>query len=304
MKLTHIFKAALMIASIHTAHAQAIESEIEPLITMPSGHFFENLTYLNDNELIATDYTGMTLYKYQENGAAKLWTKVKGHPVSIRFDGSGNGLLVVHEISIVDGDQFRDGMALYKVNGKNGELTLTKRLDFPAFLNGMAHLSGSKYLIADAYNGKVHQFDTETNELTTWYEGDLLKPNPETAELGVNGIQLHKGDLYFTNYGRKTMGKITINNGKAHQASQLHSGFSGDDFIIDENDNWYITTHHQEVMKLTPDFKEVTLIEHGIEGNTAIQKSKNLDNVFFITNDGGFMFGGTGEGGLKKVTFK
>jgi len=277
---------------------------VEPIISLPSGHFFENLTFLNDKEIIATDYTGMSLYKYKEGVGSSLFSKVDGHPVSIRFDDKGIGLLSVHHISILKGESFVNSMALYKVTSK-GELTLLKTLDFPAFLNGMAVLDDGKFLIADALNGKIYKFDIETKELTTWFDNNILKPDPKRAGLpGVNGIQIYENTLYLTNSAKKLLAKIDIKDKKATSYEVLNKTIQADDFLIDENRNWYITTHHDEILKYTNKKEIITLLNSGVEGNTAILKSKYLKDTFYITNDGGLLFGSKQNAGLSKVKFK
>ncbi|MDK9739436.1 SMP-30/gluconolactonase/LRE family protein [Vibrio sp. D404a] len=306
-QLTNALLLSASLSVPFTALAQsntATDAMIEPVISMPAGHFFENLTYKNEKELVATDYTGMSLYQYSEDGAAKLLTKVDGHPVSIRFDENGTGLLSVHETSIMQGASFLDSMALYKVT-QDGQLTRLIGLDQSAFLNGMAYLGEQQYLIADAANGKIFHFDMNTSKLSIWLEDEKLQAMQERPGLpGVNGIQLYKGDLYFTNSAQQLLGKITIKDGKAGELTIVHKGIQADDFIIDEQGDWFITTHHHEVIKFTPDGKQSVLVSHGIEGNTAIQMSNKEAGVFYITNDGGLLFGGTNPAGLHKVTFK
>ncbi|MBC7003028.1 hypothetical protein BIZ37_10700 [Photobacterium sp. BZF1] len=297
---------ALLFSVSLAASAQpntAGDTTIESVIAMPAGHFFENLTYKNDKELVATDYTGMSLYQYSESGVAKLFAKVDGHPVSIRFDENGNGLLSVHETSIMQGASFLESMALYKVT-QDGQLTRIKGLEQSAFLNGMVYLGEQQYLIADAAHGKIFHFDMNTSKLSIWLEDEKLQALQERPGLpGVNGIQLHKGELYFTNSAQQLLGKIGIKNGKAVKLEIINRGIQADDFIIDEQGDWFITTHHHEVIKYTHDGKQSVLVSHGIEGNTAIQMSKTEADVFYITNDGGLLFGGTNPAGLHKVKF-
>lgn len=113
--LTTLALSVSVFANVSASETQPIEKPVESVISLPAGHFFENLTFQNKEELVATDYTGMSLYKYHENGQATLWSKVDGHPVSIRFDEQGEGLLSVHETSILEGKGFLNSMALYKV---------------------------------------------------------------------------------------------------------------------------------------------------------------------------------------------
>ncbi|MDG3085545.1 hypothetical protein P7F88_05280 [Vibrio hannami] len=299
--LTTLALSVLVFTNVSEAKAQSAETMIESVISLPAGHFFENLTFQNKEELVATDYTGMSLYKYHEDGQATLWSKVDGHPVSIRFDEDGEGLLSVHERSILEGKSFLKSMALYKVN-KTGELTRLLGIKSPAFLNGMAYLGNKKYLIADALNGKIYQFDMSTTELSIWLDDAIFQPEAERPGLpGINGIQLYKGALYFTNSAKRILGKISLQDQKAVSTEIVESGIQADDFIIDGDGTWFITTHHHEIIKLTADKEKSTVFEHGIDGNTAIQMSRKETGTFYITNDGGLMFGGRDNAGLHKV---
>lgn len=300
-----MFKRTLIVLALSaTAIAfdtQAIETNVDSVISMPAGHFFENLTFLNDKELVMTDYTGKSLYKYHEDGQAMLWAKVDGHPVSIRFDEHGKGLLSVHETSILQGESFLDSMALYKVK-QDGSTTRLMGLDTPAFLNGMSYLGEQEYLIADAATGKIYLFNMVTNQLTVWLDDPLLQPEQDRPGLpGVNGIQLYKGSLYFTNSAKQLLGKINLVDGKAGLIEVIENGIQADDFIIDDKGTWYITTHHHEIIKFTADKETSVVLDHGIAGSTAIQMSKKDKGVFYITNDGGLLFGGKDNAGLNKV---
>ncbi|CDT55449.1 exported hypothetical protein [Vibrio coralliirubri] len=274
---------------------------IDSVISMPVGHFFENLTYKNEQELVATDYTGQSLYKYNEQGQATLWAKVDGHPVSIRFDENGEGLLSVHELSIMAGVDFLNHMALYKVSSK-GELTRLVGLDTHAFLNGMVYFGKQQYLIADAAMGKIYSFDMNSNKLSLWLDDEALKPMEERPGLpGVNGIQLYEGAIYFTNSAQQTLGKITLNDQQAVKIEIIEKGIQADDFVINKQGDWFLTTHHHEIIKFTAEKQKSVVLEHGIEGNTAIQMSKQDKGYFYITNDGGLLFGGKNNAGLHKV---
>ncbi|HFQ5012021.1 TPA: hypothetical protein ACGUQA_002884 [Vibrio vulnificus] len=297
--LTLVTVATMAPALASDKHLQ--QPVIDSVISMPVGHFFGNLSYKNEQELIATDYTGQSLYKYNEQGQASLWAKVDGHPVSIRFDENGEGLLSVHELSIMAGADFLNHMVLYKVSAQ-GELTRLVDLDTPAFLNGMVYLEKQQYLIADAAMGKIYSFDMNSNKLSLWLDDEALKPMQERPGLpGVNGIQLYEGAIYFTNSAQQTLGKITLDNHQVAKVEIIETGIQADDFIINEQGDWFITTHHNEIIKFTAEKKKSVVLDHGIEGNTAIQMSKQDKGYFYITNDGGLLFGGKNNAGLHKV---
>ncbi len=55
------------------------------------------------------------------------------------------------------------------------------------------------------------------------------------------------------------------------------------------------------MIKLTATHEKSNVMNHSVEGNTAIQMSKREKGTFYITNDGGLIFGGQGKAGLHKV---
>jgi hypothetical protein len=61
--------------------------------------------------------------------------------------------------------------------------------------NGMTAVPNTPYmLIADSYGGFVYRFNTETLQLTTYFDHPLLKPQPVAGIVfGVNGVKLSGG---------------------------------------------------------------------------------------------------------------
>lgn len=55
------------------------------------------------------------------------------------------------------------------------------------------------------------------------------------------------------------------------------------------------------MIKLTATHEKSNVMNHSVEGNTAIQMSKREKGTVYITNDGGLIFGGQGKAGLHKV---
>ncbi|PVH91034.1 hypothetical protein DM02DRAFT_546593 [Periconia macrospinosa] len=76
--------------------------------------------------------------------------------------------------------------------------------------NGMTAVPNTPYvLIADSYGGFVYRFNTETLQLTTYFDHPLLKPQPVAGILfGVNGVKLSRGHLYFSNSNQQIVARI------------------------------------------------------------------------------------------------
>ncbi|EMV2916897.1 hypothetical protein [Vibrio navarrensis] len=55
------------------------------------------------------------------------------------------------------------------------------------------------------------------------------------------------------------------------------------------------------MIKLTANHEKPNVLNHSVEGNTAIQMNKKEKGTFYIKNDDGLIFGGQGKAGLHKV---
>ena len=112
--------------------------------------------------------------------------------------------------------------------------------------NGMIVVPGTPYvLIADSRGGFVYRFNTETLQLTTYFDHPLLKPQPVAGIVfGVNGVKLSRGYLYFSNTNQQLVARI-----KATGMEMVLKGHPeivatptpADDFIVnDKNGDVYI----------------------------------------------------------------
>jgi hypothetical protein len=76
--------------------------------------------------------------------------------------------------------------------------------------NGITAVPNTPYvLIADSYGGFLYRFNTETLQLTTYFDHPLLKPQPIAGiRFGVNGVKLSRGYLYFSNSNQQIVARI------------------------------------------------------------------------------------------------
>lgn len=138
-------------------------------------------------------------------------------------------------------------MRNFTVCKKTGEVKskaiVSKLVDNPTsdFLNGATTLSETSILVADVYNGWVYRVDTRTGAYNVAINDEKMKfdavPNPAT-NLGVNGIKIKDGYLYWTNTSAGTLNRIRITNkGTAVGKSEVvvSNVPKADDFIFKKN---------------------------------------------------------------------
>jgi hypothetical protein len=127
--------------------------------------------------------------------------------------------------------------------------------------NGMTAVPCSPYvLIADSVGGFVYRFNTNTLQLTTYFDHPLLKPQPVNGiTFGVNGVKLSRGYLYFSNTNQQIVARIRA---------------TGTEKVLEG--------HPEIVASPTPadDF-----IVNDLNGDIYIAESEPLSGIGFVSND-------------------
>jgi len=127
--------------------------------------------------------------------------------------------------------------------------------------NGMTAVPSTPYvLIADSYGGFVYRFNTETLQLTTYFDHPLLKPQPVAGVVfGVNGIKLSRGYLYFSNTNQEIVARIKA---------------TGTEMVLEG--------HPEIVASPTPadDF-----IVNDLNGDVYIAESEPINGIGFVSKD-------------------
>ena len=79
------------------------------------------------------------------------------------------------------------------------------------FLNGMTHLTGDRYLVADSYKGAIWEVDAIAKTARIWLQDSLLSrsdtSNPVPA---INGIKISNNALFASNTQRQLLIRVPI----------------------------------------------------------------------------------------------
>lgn len=155
-----------------------------------------------------------------------------------------------------------------KKNNNNGA-KIRKIADLPdaGFLNGAVTLNSTSgdVLIADSAKGGVWKVNVRTGVVTNViYEEPLLKPIPgRMPEMGVNGLHIRDGELYFTSTNQGVFGRVPLNadGSAAGPATTVASGLDADDFILDDKGQAYLFINiGNEVVKVGVPGGEATVL--------------------------------------------
>ncbi|ETS75039.1 hypothetical protein PFICI_13523 [Pestalotiopsis fici W106-1] len=134
-------------------------------------------------------------------------------------------------------------------------------------LNGVAAVPGcgdepsssSAVLIADSMAGVVFRVDTQTGNVTTAAQVPEMAPlgnMTSTQNIGINGIKIRDGYLYFDNSYAATLYRVKIDetgfvaaDAVAENVAVISDETFLDDFVFDTRGNIYIASNHGSTVR-------------------------------------------------------
>lgn len=210
--------------------------------------------------------------------------------------------------------------SLWKVDFANGELRdrgmpeISKITDIPEaiFLNGVTKAESHRYhkleeqlatvLIADSVLGAVWKVNINTGD----YEKaislpEMLPPTNASLDIGINGIAVYDGSLYWTNTASESIYAVPIDSSTcsalpntAVRTVAEDIGIAVDDFTFDYNGNLYVAGGDTVVVfsdaadrsksKLKPKTVVGSTTTMTVAGSTSVRFGKD---VLYVTTDGG-----------------
>lgn len=255
----------------------------------PANTFLENIVAeRRTGDLFVTSHLEGKIYRVNRASGAKTeFARINGKPAGIVFDRRGDLL--------VTGWSASGEPSVYRIN-RSGTIEAQTVIKEAVFLNGIAHLKDARFLIADSYRGLIWEFDGKEKTYRIWLSDDrLARGDEKNPTPGVNGLKIVGKWLYATNTERQLLLRVAIdkNGGAAGKPQIITEKINGDDFALDEEGNFYVTTHiYNSVVRVSPDGSRKTIIageREGAIGSTAITfgtKRGDRSAVYFVTNGG------------------
>ncbi|KAI0407910.1 hypothetical protein F4802DRAFT_492990 [Xylaria palmicola] len=227
--------------------------------TVP-GSWFENIALRSNGDLLVTMLQPFAaVYAIQK--------PLSGSPKAsiINFDNS-NGLLGISETSpdvfAVSGGTFsalavpvEGTMAMWTLDltGRKPTTQLVTKMPEAVFLNGVITVPGCStpyVLVADSGLSLVWRVNMKTGKYDVAAEVPEMQSVPTASlPLGVNGVKIRNGYLYFTNSNLAAIYKLAIDKtgvavkgAKAELVAKLSAPFV-DDFDIDAKGNFWVATN-------------------------------------------------------------
>ena len=250
----------------------------------PVNTFLENVAVDKKGDLFVNSYEDGKVYRVTVDGAKKQFAQIPGKVAGIAFDKTGN--------LIISGVTNEKKAAIFRV-ARTGKVETLATIDAGVFLNGVTHLNGDKFLIADSYKGAIWEFDAKTKKSAVWLADEsLARKDTNNPTPAVNGLKIFGGNLYATNTQNQQIFRIPILNGdKAGKPELFAEKINGDDFAFDASGNLFVTTHvYNNVLRIAPDGKATIIAENGsVVGDTSVAfgRGKKDKNVVYVVTNGG-----------------
>ncbi|KAL8785913.1 MAG: hypothetical protein Q9195_008434 [Heterodermia aff. obscurata] len=227
---------------------QQLPLPVQVIHQFPPGTWLENLAVQSSGDILVTLLTSPDVYQIDP-------TQQRA-PLLIHSFTPYRGLLGITELHpnifyLAAGNATYTSLdspgtwAVFKLDLTHGATSpcITQTATFPNahLLNGMTVLSTSQgtLLVADSLAGVVYRLDTTTGETAVVIDDPSMKGSP----LGVNGLKIREGSLYFTNLGQGLFVRIPIRedgtpSGKAVVLSRDVT--DADDFVLDDQGNAFV----------------------------------------------------------------
>ena len=240
----------------------------EVVYQFPLGQWCENIAILKNGNILVTRPTSPSLYMID--------------PAQMPFVYPQPVYTFPDVLSIVGIVEFNDNMIYVSVENSTSVSTFTNapypsslfELDLrhfsfssgagavarnlthgPGPINGMTELSypDSMILLADSFNGTTWKLNVETgNYLSAVDVPQMKKSTGPGFSIGINGIKIRNGLLYFTNTFQESFSRVPIDEhgNQVGDVETLATGIIPDDFCFDALGNAFITRNVENIVSV------------------------------------------------------
>jgi hypothetical protein len=280
----------------HVVHQFPLPTWIENLAVRSNGQIL--LTILTKPELYLIDPAkpdeAILVHTFSEVGILSGITEVKddvfyvsGGNFSLQTFQSEHGTYRVWEVD----------MKSFDTNSKAAIKEIV-HVTGSGLLNGLEtlHSSENTILSGDSEVGCVWKVNVKDGKVEKLIEVDEMKPPPPPEmQLGINGIKVRDGYLYWTNTAKKLFCRIAIDeDGNPHGDPEiLETETLVDDFVFDTKGNAWLAQHGLNVIGVVKVGGGVITVagkadQLTIAGSTACQfgRKGDTDTLYVVTCGG------------------
>jgi putative intracellular protease/amidase/sugar lactone lactonase YvrE len=274
-------------------HTPAEIAPAQVITEFPVNTFLENIAIDAQGTIFVTSYEEGKIYRITSSGECREFAKIDGNVAGVVIDRAGNLLVAA---AIVGGASLKENRKTPTILQIHSTGVVESQIALPdaIFLNGMTHLEGSRYLVADSYKGVIWEVDAIAKTTRIWIQDPLLArsdaSNPFPA---VNGIKIYNNSLFASNTQRQLLIRIPLADNSTPGTPEVFlTNVNLDDFAFDARGNLYGTTHvYNSVIRISSE-KQITTIAQaaqGMAGSTALafgRGERDRTSIYITTNGG------------------
>ncbi|KZV61920.1 hypothetical protein PENSPDRAFT_592171 [Peniophora sp. CONT] len=282
-------------------------STVKQLFNFTTYVDIENSHLRPDGNLLLSTFANGSLYQLDpasSNPQAELVAVMPGATALTGIAAIGTDKYAV--IGGVRGSFEYDNETVYTVEFTRGSANVTvgiaATLPDAVMLNGVDSLPSfpNVILAADSRVASIWRVDADTGAVANILTSDAFNATENaTVPIGINGLKIFNGSVYFTNTARATFGRVAITDdgypdgdGEVEIIATLNDTASDwDDFVIDKATGVaYIAQANSAVASIAPDGTQ-TIVLGGDNSNVIIGPTSvtlALDNTTaYVTTRGG-----------------
>ncbi|KAE8419016.1 hypothetical protein BDV36DRAFT_282590 [Aspergillus pseudocaelatus] len=169
----------------------------------------------------------------------------------------------------------------FGANPTNPTIEVVSRIPNAIMLNGLAALPAHPHVVmaGDARLGAVFRVDTDTGTAEVAFKDPLLTaPSNASTPIGVNGLKIAGGYMYFTNTAREIFARVPIDGfGRKTGEIEVIAALSGaelynwDDFVVlDDLNLAYLAQPDNAIAQVSPNGAQNTIVGGGDDHTTLL----------------------------------
>lgn len=187
---------------------------------------------------------------------------------------------------------------LWQINPATKQARLYVPLPLAVRVNGIAFDSTGNVFFTDPQGGAIWKVKSGETRASLWLRDTSFTSNIPGFP-GINGLQVASNNVLYAAVSAKgyVIAVQQLSNGAAGTPTIVRSGINGDDFAIDREGNFFVTTHpFNTVERITSDFTQSRVIanaSNGVLGAAAAAfgtSPGDTGNLYVVTDGGLFGF--------------
>ncbi|KAJ7154972.1 hypothetical protein C8R43DRAFT_1000827 [Mycena crocata] len=277
----------------------------------PTGLFLENIAVRPGNELLLTSVMSPTLHTLDPTTTNGILDEVYTFPNSTGLIGIVEYqpdvyAVVASKLDLVAVRAQLGSVSIWRVDftGNTPRITKVAQILNSTLINGLSAVPGHPDLVlaADSDIGVVYQISMRTGATRIAVQDSALAANAPPPEIGINGLRVRGGALYFTNSQRGTFGRVpvTVDAGKVESVGAVEvlgrveeAGQQFDDFALDPQGRAWVTRHPDSLTVHYP-LSNGSWVQEKVAGNLSMPTSgafgrgdKVQEQSLYVTTGGG-----------------